>query len=221
MTGNTANVGQAQRRLGLEAELSGGAQAVATHLKRHGPSSIPELRSALKLSENAVRHHLTTLERRGLLMREAQAANTRGRPATRYALTASAEGLFPKRYLELLDAVLNAARQEGLEQQLLGRVAQDMAAQVAPHLANLSGPERLNKLLHLLDYGELLPQIETVPAGVCLHAHNCVYVGAGRHHPAVCDLLPRVITASTGLTSFRPRCQRDGARSCEFVVETG
>lgn len=213
-------VEMAEILVGLEAELSSAAQAVATHLKRHGPSSIPQLRSALHLSENAVRHHLTTLERRGLLTREAQAISTRGRPATRYALTASAEGLFPKRYLELLDAVLNAARQEGLEEQLLERVAQDMAGQVAPHLAGLSGPERLNRLLQLLDYGELLPEIEAVPAGVCLHAHNCVYVGAGRHHQAVCDLLPRVITAATGLSANRPRCQRDGAKSCEFVVET-
>ena len=94
-----------------------------------------------------------------------------------------------------------------------------MARQVEPRLQGLAGMERLQALLHLLDYGELLPEIEAVPAGVCLHAHNCVYVDAGRHHEAVCDLLPRVVTAATGLTSFRPRCQRDGAKSCEFVVE--
>lgn len=197
------------------------AQSIATHLKKHGPSSIPELCRALHLSENAVRHHLSALERRGLLSREVSTAGGRGRPATRYVLTASAEGLFPKRYLELLDALLHAARAEGLEGQLLERVAADMAKQVEPSLRGLEGQERLLKLLQLLDYGELLPEIEPVPAGVCLHAHNCVYVDAGRHHEAVCDLLPRVVTAATGLHSFRPRCQRDGGRSCEFVVETG
>lgn len=171
--------------------LQDAAHAIATHLKKSGPSSIPELRGALHLSENAVRHHLNTLERRGLLTREGAAASGRGRPATRYALTASAEGLFPKRYLELLDALLHAARAEGLEKKLLDRVAADMVSQVESHLQGLTGQERLLKLLQLLDYGELLPEIEAVPAGVCLNAHNCVYVDAGRHHEAVCDLLPR------------------------------
>ena len=98
-------------------DLQSAAQAIATHLKKHGSSSIPELREALHLSENAVRHHLSQLERKGLLIREVSSTAGRGRPATRYRLTASAEGLFPKRYLELLDALLHAARAEGLEQE--------------------------------------------------------------------------------------------------------
>ncbi|BDP41117.1 transcriptional regulator [Deinococcus aetherius] len=203
-----------------DAEPEATAQVLAAYLKRHGPATVPQLRAALRLSENAVRHHLQALERHGLLTREGSTGPGRGRPATRYALTARAEGLFPKRYLELLDAVLTAARTEGLEERLLARVAADMAARVQPPQVGLDGSERLYRLLQLLDYGDLLPELEVVPAGVCLHAYNCVYVEAGRRHPAVCELLPGVITAATGLKTTRLRCQRDGARACEFMVNT-
>ena len=74
----------------LPADPAPTAQAVAAHLKRHGPSTVGQLRVALQLSENAVRHHLQTLERHGLLRREGLTGHTGGRPATRYALTARA-----------------------------------------------------------------------------------------------------------------------------------
>lgn len=66
------------------------------YLKQHGPSTIKELMIHLGLSETAVRHQLSSLEKSGWLTKE-QRRLGKGRPATVYSLTKASEGLFPKR----------------------------------------------------------------------------------------------------------------------------
>lgn len=187
------------------------------HLKLHGPSTIKELVEALAISENAVRHHLSALEKGGWLHQQQEPGKV-GRPAVRYALDSISEGLFPKRYPELLDAVLQVAQQHGLMDKLLDGVVEGMVQEVQPHLANLQGPEKLMALLEHLDYGDMLPKLETTPAGWELQAYNCLYYATGLKFEPVCNLLPKLVTQATGLPAERPFCQRDGKRACHFVV---
>jgi hypothetical protein len=48
-------------------------------------------------------------------------------------------------------------------------------------------------------------------------AHNCLYRDAGCQVAGVCDLLPRVIEAATGLGAERLECQRDDRPACVFT----
>lgn len=199
-------------------EIPPGAQAVMAALSR-GPQTVTSLTAALHLSEHTVRYHLRRLLARGLIQKHLRApVSQAGRPAAEYTVTARATGLFPKRYLELLDALLAAAQAEGLQERLMARVTQDMVAPLQVHLGDLSGEARLLRLLELLDYGDLLPDVRAVPGGLCLEAFNCVYVGAGLHHEVICDLLPRVLSGASGTPVERLRCQRDGGVTCEFMA---
>jgi predicted ArsR family transcriptional regulator len=193
-------------------------ERVLHHLKRNGASTVAELASALDLSANATRHHLGRLTREGAVRSGPDlGAGTAGRPAIRYALTVAAEAAFPKRYPELLAAVLAQAERHALLERLLDGVVEAWAAPQRAHLAQLAPRARLRALLEGLDYGDMLPALLEDADGWRLVAYNCLYRDAGCQVAGVCDLLPRVVAAATGLGAERQSCQRDGNAACIFT----
>ncbi|MDF1522822.1 MAG: helix-turn-helix domain-containing protein [Trueperaceae bacterium] len=195
---------------------------VLRHLKRQGATTVADVAAALALSANAARHHLMRLERHGIVTSELdRGRGGAGRPARRYALTLAAEDAFPKRYPELLAAVLASAEQQRLIDALLRGVVEALAAPLRDELAALPPRERLWRLLQAIDYGDMLPALTTDADGWQLVAHNCVYRDAGCQVAAVCELLPRVIEAATGLPAERLACQRDGRATCTFSGSFG
>src|SRR6478672_1043060 len=75
-------------------------------LLRRASSTVDELARALGLTDNAVRAHIATLERDGLVE---QRGIRRGasKPAYAYELTPAAEQLFPKAYEPILGQLLS------------------------------------------------------------------------------------------------------------------
>src|SRR5215208_7575976 len=71
-------------------------------LLRGGTGTVNELAEKLELTDNAVRAHLLSLERDGLIRQSGVQRGPR-KPHFAYVLTAEAERLFPKAY----DALLN------------------------------------------------------------------------------------------------------------------
>ncbi len=193
-------------------------ERVLRHLKQSGPATVAEVAATLALSANATRHHLTRLAREGALTGEPDRRHRGpGRPAVRYALTLAAEGAFPKRYPQLLAALLDQAERHGLLDRLLDGVVEAWAAPQRAALARLAPRDRLHALLDGLDYGDMLPVLTKGAGGWRLVAHNCVYRDAGCQAVGVCDLLPRVIESATGLSAERHACQRDGRSACVFT----
>jgi predicted ArsR family transcriptional regulator len=187
------------------------------YLKQRGPSTVKDLMVYLGLNQTAVRHQLNSLEKSGWLAQE-QRRLGRGRPATVYTLTRASEGLFPKRYPELLDAVLCEAEAEGIIGRLLEGVAESMATELRRKLEGLEGQARLDALLAHMDYGDMLGTMQETPAGWELKAYNCLYYATGKRFEQVCDLPARVISRATGLPAERPFCQRDGQQACHFLI---
>jgi predicted ArsR family transcriptional regulator len=187
------------------------------HLKKRGPCSVQDLTGALGISENAVRHHLGGLQRLGFIEVRLERGGI-GRPAKRYGLTLAAEGLFPKRYQELLELVLQEAEARNQLESVLAGVVERMAAQVAPELEDLEGEARLRGLAQKLDFGNMLADMEATEGGWELRAYNCSYRDTGCKFEAVCNLMPRVVTRLTGLPAERVACQRDGEQACHFTI---
>jgi len=191
---------------------------VLRHLKRNGPTTVAELAADLDLSANAARHHLRRLARAGALTGAPDGRHRGpGRPAIRYALTLAAEGAFPKRYPQLLAALLDQAERHAVLDRLLDGVVEAWAAPQRAALGRLPPRERLRALLEGLDYGDMLPVLTQEAAGWRLVAHNCVYRDAGCQAAGVCHILPRVIESATGLPAERLECQRDGRPGCIFT----
>src|SRR5436309_8701516 len=100
-------------------------------LLRHTSRTVDELAQALDLTDNAVRAHLATLERDGIV-RQHGARRGSGKPAYVYDLTSEAEYLFPKAYgpvlHQLLDVLSEQMSPEEMEV-LLRKVGQHIATQ--------------------------------------------------------------------------------------------
>src|SRR5579859_6852058 len=86
-------------------------------LRRRQSASAESISSELGITPNAVRQHLTNLEREGLVRSEPQRAK-RGRPALFFFLTDRADSVFPKRYGQLASMVLQEVREIGGEPML-------------------------------------------------------------------------------------------------------
>jgi DNA-binding transcriptional ArsR family regulator len=88
---------------------------------RAGERTVEELAGELGLTDNAVRAHLSTLERDGLVRQRGVRRGFR-KPHLTYALTREAEHLFPKAYDVLLNQLITVLKgrlgREGLEDAL-------------------------------------------------------------------------------------------------------
>src|SRR5689334_6049836 len=93
-------------------------------LLRGGSLTVNELAEALGLTDNAVRTHLTALERDGLVRPSGRRPGTR-KPTVTYDLTPDAERLFPKVYGPLLRHLLDelAERLPAKKREELARAA--------------------------------------------------------------------------------------------------
>src|SRR4051812_8730020 len=76
-------------------------------LLRRSPRTVEELASALELTDNAVRLHLSTLERDGIVVpRGVRREGTVGKPATEYEIALEAELDFSDAYIPFLKSLL-------------------------------------------------------------------------------------------------------------------
>ena len=75
-------------------------------LLRRARHTVDDLALAVGLTDNAVRAHLATLERDGLVQQRG-VRRGEGKPASLYELTAEAERLFPKAHAPVLSQLLS------------------------------------------------------------------------------------------------------------------
>jgi predicted ArsR family transcriptional regulator len=172
--------------------------------------------AALGISENAVRHHLGHLKQEGFIQETLEKGSV-GRPSKRFEITLAAEGEFPKRYKELLEIVLEQAATQDMLENLIHAVVLRLSEQIKPELKHIEPRARLRLLMEKLDYGEMLGHLQDTPGDWEFKAYNCVYRDTGCKFEPVCNLLPKVVSLSTGLPVERIICQRDGMNYCHFA----
>jgi predicted ArsR family transcriptional regulator len=185
-------------------------------LLRQGHSTVEELARALGLTDNAVRAHLASLERDGLVVQSGLRRGMR-KPAYAYALTPDAERLFPKAYGPLLHLLLDVL-DERLPPQVLGDVLREVGHRVAAGEPAPSGDlqARVERAVALL--GELggLAELEKQSGGFVINGCSCPLAAAVAGHPESC-LLAETLLADVIGAPVQQRCDPDIPR-CRFEV---
>src|SRR4051794_1705556 len=144
-------------------------------LLRGEPRTVNDLAAALELTDNAVRAHLATLERDGLVQQSGSRPGFR-KPNLTYELTAEAGQLFPKPYgavLRELVAVLAGRMGPGELEALLREVGRRLGSAYAGQVRAADVRGRVAEAVRVL--GELggLAEVEEAEGRLVIRGFDC------------------------------------------------
>jgi len=190
-------------------------------LRRKRECSAETIASDLGVTTNAVRQHLTNLERDGFVVSHPERGG-RGRPALLFSLTERADSVFPKRYGQLATMVLQEVQEMGGPQALdevFARVAERHARGIEHELDGLDFDEKLRRVVAWIGRAGTLAEQSETPEGVKVTIHNCPFRNTALKFPQVCTITPQLITRLLGA----PVSQADSIHRrdpyCSFVVQ--
>jgi predicted ArsR family transcriptional regulator len=191
-------------------------------LLRSSSRTVNDLAEALQLTDNAVRSHLSTLERDGLVQQSGVRPGLR-KPHAVYALTAEAEQLFPKAYAPLLNQVFDVLG-ESLPPDVLEAVLYEVGRRIAsPYLPAAQGKERAERLeLVQKVFSELggLAAIERQDDRLFVSGDSCPLAAVSAVHPEVCRLVETLVAEIVG-TPARVCCKYETTPQCCFEILDG
>ena len=194
---------------------------IVAHLRR-GASTVDELARAVGTTDNAVRSHLTALERDGLVLQEGVRRGTGvGKPATLYNLHPGAEPLLSRAYPPVLGAVLDVVVEE-----LPPARADEVLRQVGRRLATSLGGRAEGDLRQRVAAAaaaliELGGDVEVVDDadGLTIRGYGCPLSAAVACRPEVCRAVETLVSGIAGAPAHE--CCEHGKRPrCCFRVDT-
>src|SRR5262245_34086783 len=177
----------------------------------HSPEglTVDELVEKVGVTANAVRQHLSVLERDGFVAFEARPA-PRGRPQHVYTLSSLGREAFPRRYKELAEVVL-AELGEHLRGDAMARTMRRTGARTAETLNARQAPvAETARLMKHLGYEA------TAKSPSEIVARNCVFHELAARFPAVCEFDLGFMEAATGRKVEHRECMVRGGKVCRF-----
>ena len=186
-------------------------------LLRRTSHTVDELAQALDLTDNAVRAHLATLERDGIVQQRGMRRGS-SKPAAVYALAPSAEQMFPKAsdpvLQQLLEALHGLMTPEEVET-LLREVGRRMAAQWKIPAGELR--VRLEAAVEVFNDLGGLAELEPCNGHFCIRSYSCPLAAVVPGHPEVCSLSETLLTELVGVP-VQKHCDYDGVPRCSFTI---
>ena len=190
-------------------------------LRRKGRLSAETIAGDLGLTTNAVRQHLTNLERDGLVISQPERSG-RGRPSHLFALTERADAVFPKRYGQLATMVLQEVQEMGgpdALDQIFERVATRHAGAIEHDLRGLEFEEKMRRIVAWIGRAGTLAEQSESPEGVKVTIHNCPFRNTALKFPQVCSITPQLISRLTGAAVSQSASIHRRDPYCSFVVQ--
>ncbi|HYF93814.1 MAG TPA: metalloregulator ArsR/SmtB family transcription factor [Symbiobacteriaceae bacterium] len=191
-------------------------------LRTAGPLTVGELGDRLGITHVAVRRHLTSLERDGLVS-SVQERLPMGRPTRVYSLTETADDLFPKKYgaltLELLD-FLSASGSDLVERFFAAR-GQNFVAKYGPDVSRgASLEERVARLSGIqMTNGYMADWEKADGEALSLKEYNCPVHQVSRKYPTACQHELEFFKTVLGTENIeRVECIAKGGSCCRYVI---
>ena len=184
---------------------------------RESNRTVNEIAEALALSDNAVRAHLLTLERDGLV---AQGTMIKGfrKPHYSYELTEEAQNLFPKHYDSILNKLLSVLKRRLLPSVFMSAlrdVGHDIGAE-NPAAGGLD--ERLEKTLAALESLGGAAKVVKENGSITIKSESCPFAEAVAEHPEVCQVTESMIEEIVG-RGVTETCDRTASPKCRFQID--
>ena len=195
-------------------------QLIQHLLRNKAGASIEELARALGVTRTAVRQHLASLGRDGLVARGAERA-TGGRPERLFVLTKEGREAFPRHYSWFARLLMEAIAKEhgaaGLRVRL-GRVASAVVVELRQRL-----PREDNRRQKVANASRLLDELgydahtaADLAGAPTIEADNCVFHELAMKNPEVCQFDLSLLSGLTGSKVDLDECMARGGHVCRF-----
>jgi predicted ArsR family transcriptional regulator len=175
----------------------------------------------LGLTSTGIRQHLTVLERDGLVEAREERGHV-GRPALVYRLTAAGDGLYPKQYDALANALIEEARAV-LGPEPLQRLMKKVAARFAePYMARMEGKsirERVEEVGRILQERGCLSDCSPEGEDFLISQHSCPFPNVAHRNSAVCALDVEFVRRLVGTDARLVTSLLRGDDSCTYRVK--
>jgi predicted ArsR family transcriptional regulator len=190
-------------------------------MKTAGPLSAKELTTELQITEMAVRRHLGTMERDGLIESK-MIRQTPGRPTAVYGLTELAEGLFPKKYhsltLDLLDELAEESG-EGMVDRLFDRRKEKLSRKYMADMQGKSLTDKVRTLSEIQNDNGYMTELQQTDGGeYVLMEHNCPISQIANRYNHACDCELKLFESLLDADVERTECLAQQGKKCVYVI---
>jgi predicted ArsR family transcriptional regulator len=194
---------------------------ILTMLKLRGKLSVADIAKELEITEMAIRRHINTLERDGLiapqLVRQAM-----GRPANLYGLTELSDDLFPKKYhhltLELLGELEEVDGSERVDKLFQGRQAR-LYDKYSRRMEGKSLEEKVDELADIQNTNGYMVHWDRDDDGnYVLQEHNCPIFQVANQYQQACQCELALFRSLLQTEVQRTECLAKGGEKCVYVI---
>lgn len=190
-------------------------------LQEDGGATTRQLALRLDVSVGTLRHHLSILERDGLLNRE-KVRQQIGRPQLRYRLSREGRERFPKRYDSLSSSLISQIKDDlgtkGL-MKMLNRMVESILNKHDLSQTGTSPTEKADFLMHVLRGEGFIANWEELDGELKITQHTCPYPAVVKDHPELCHIDTQLITKIMDQPMKRTSCMAGGDHACCFQAE--
>jgi predicted ArsR family transcriptional regulator len=208
------------KHIGWRERLFKSTRGKILDLLRARECTVNELAEELRLTDNAVRAHLATLERDRLVVQSGFLPGVR-KPHTTYALGPEAEQLFPKAYGRLVSLLMSIFSRQVSPRNLRAGMRAAGRTVAREHLSDLQGKtrqQRIDAALSILKELGGSASFREENGKHFIYGKGCPIAAATANHPEACLLAESLLTEIIG-SPVKEHCVRGPAPSCRFEVK--
>jgi predicted ArsR family transcriptional regulator len=212
---------ETMKHIGWRARLFKSTRGKILELLRTREWTVNELAAELRLTDNAVRAHLASLERDRLVAQSGMKPGIR-KPHTTYALGPEAEHIFPKAYGRLVTLLMSIFSRQVKPRNLRAGMRAAGRTVAKDHLHELRGKARGQRIDAALDILKELGGAATFreeDGKHFIYGNGCPIAAATANHPEACLLAESLLTELIG-SPVKEHCIRGPAPSCRFEVKS-
>lgn len=188
-------------------------------LLRGQSRTVTEMADELELTGNAVRSHLSTLERDGLVQQKGERAGVR-KPHFSYGLTADGDALFAQSYLPIFNQLVAVLKERAGDMEVEALMRETGRRLVPPGAADDSASfeQRLERAVKCLE--NLGTKANVVRDGnrLVIQRTICPLAAAATDHSETCNMVESFLTEIIGVPVLQ-KCDLESSPQCCFELK--
>ena len=208
------------KHIGWRERLFKSTRGKILELVRTEERTVNDLADALRLTDNAVRAHLASLERDRLITQSGMKPGLR-KPHVTYTLGPEAEHLFPKAYGRLVSLLMSIFSRQIKPRNLragMRAAGQAVANEHLPELRGKTRQERIDAALGILKELGGAATFREEDGKHFINGNGCPIAAATANHPEACLLAESLLTELIG-SPVKQHCVRSPTPACRFEVK--